>query len=362
MPYAILSAYELFVPKNALMAVVLIARAVVNVVLVMMYPSFLMLSVLMLVMTLFELALTWGYIFRTYPNIRPRLSLFSMATVRGIFGFSVYVFLMALGGQLAFQTSPLIIGHYMSSADVPSVAVPNSLMLILMQFVGGIASVIMPLATNMQTTGNLAALRQVYFKWTKIALALSVCAGLFLIIFGPAFLKFWIGPSFTPESGTVLQILTASYIVFLPVRAVAVPVLMGLGQAKWPTIATLVAGALNLALSILFVTTHGLEGVAWAMAVPNVLLSAVLAFLACRALKITVGTYLATTFPLAVIAAAAALVTLALWGEIWRPDGLFGLCVAGILTVGLCALLWTELVLRDDPHVKAPRLSLLLKG
>ncbi|HRK19362.1 MAG TPA: polysaccharide biosynthesis C-terminal domain-containing protein [Hyphomicrobiaceae bacterium] len=362
MPYAILSAYESFVAKNVLMAIVLIVRTIVNIVLVLMYPSFITLGILMLIATVFEMVLAWGYIFRTYPVIRPRLSLFSMETVRGIFGFSIWVFLMALGSQLAFQTSPLIIGHYMTSADVPSVAVPNSLMLILMQFVGGIASVIMPVATNMQTTGDFATLRHVYFKWTKISLALSVCAGLFLVIFGPSFLKFWIGPSYTPESGAVLQILAASYMVFLPVRGVAVPVLMGLGHAKWPTIATLTAGVMNLGMSIALVGPYGLEGVAWAMAIPNVLLSVVLAILACRALKITPARYLATIFPLAIIATGAAFVTLALWSEIWRPHGMFGLAVAGVLTMGVCVVLWTELVLRDDPHVKAPRLSLLLRG
>lgn len=362
MPYAILSAYESFVAKNTLMAVVLVVRSIVNVVLVLIYPSFLTLGVLMLIATVFEMLLMWGYIFRTYPVIRPRLSQFSMDTIRGIFGFSVWVFLMALGSQIAFQTSPLIIGHYMSTADVPSVAVPNSLMLILMQFVGGIASVIMPVATNMQTSGDFNTLRQVYYKWTKISLALSVCAGLFLIVFGPSFLRFWIGPSFTPESGTVLQILAASYMIFLPVRGVAVPVLMGLGHAKWPTIATLAAGLLNLAMSIAFVGPYGLEGVGWAMAIPNVALALVLAVMACRVLKITPASYLATILPLPLIATAAAFVALALWDEIWRPRGMFGLGIAGVLTVVVCAVLWTELVLRDDPHVKAPRLSLLLKG
>lgn len=362
MPYAILSAYESFVTKNILMAVVLIVRSIVNIILVLVYPSFLTLGVLMLIATIFELILTWGYIFRNYREIRPRLSQFSIETVRGIFGFSIWVFLMALGTQLAFQTSPLIVGKYMSSADVPSVAVPNSLMVMLIQFVGGIASVIMPVATNMQTNNDYSTLRSVYFKWTKISLALSVCAGLFLIIFGPAFLRFWIGPSYTPESGQVLQVLAASYIVYLPVRGVAVPVLMGLGHAKWPTIATLIAGVLNLVMSVALVGPYGIEGVGWAIAIPNVLVSIVLAVQACRALKITPTTYLATIVPLAAIAFGAAFMSLALWYEIWRPHGLFGLGVAGVLTVAVCVILWTELVLRDDPHVKVPRLSLLLRG
>ena len=103
----------------------------------------------------------------------------------------------------------------MTTADVVTFAVPNSLMLILMQFVGGISSVMMPLATNLHTRGEMRALRGILYRWTKITLALSWCAGLYFIVFGPAFLTFWIKSAYSHESDMVLRILTASYLVLL---------------------------------------------------------------------------------------------------------------------------------------------------
>ena len=61
-------------------------------------------------------------------------------------------------------------------------------------------------------------------------------------MFGPAFLANWLGVTFREPGGRVLRILTLSYLVFLPVRGVALPALMGVGKAGWPTIAFFAAG------------------------------------------------------------------------------------------------------------------------
>lgn len=362
MPYAIFSAYEHFILKNWLMIGQLLIRAALNLVLVLWYPGFLSLSILMLVMSVVELLLCWGYVFKSYPEIRPKPHHATMQTVKDIFGFSLYVFLMVIGSQLAFQTSPLIVGYFMTNADVPSVAVPNALMLILTQFIGGIAAVIMPVATNLQSLDKSHELQAVFLRWSKVAVAVSICACLFLIVFGPAFLKYWIGNAYATASGDVLQILAVSYLIFLPARGVAMPILMGLGNAKWPTIATLISGVLNLVLSVWWANTYGLLGVAWGMAIPNIVLAVALTFLACRELKIPLRTYVAQTVPLALIGGISLYLLLALVSELWHPTSFFGLGFAGILTVGLCGLMWTEMVLRNDAHLRLPRVSDLLRG
>ncbi len=362
MPYAIFSAYEHFVLKNGLMVAQLIVRAVLNVVLVLWYPSFLALSLLMLVMSVIELVLCWAYVFRAYPEIRPRPHHATLQTVRDIFGFSLYVFLMVIGSQLAFQTSPLIVGYFMTSGDVPTVAVPNALMLILTQFIGGIAAVIMPVSTNLQAQDKHQDLQGVFLRWSKVAVAVSICACLFLIVFGPAFLKFWIGKAYVAEAGEVLQIVAVSYLFFLPARGVAMPVLMGLGNAKWPTIATLLSGVLNVVLSVWWIGPYGLRGVAWGMAIPNIVLAGALTVLACRALKVPLRVYAAQTLPLAIIGGASIYLLLQLISELWHPTTFISLGIAGVLTVLLCGVMWTEMVLRNDAHLRLPRLSDLLRG
>ena len=357
MPFAILSAYQAFVAKNVLAAIAIVVRIIVNVVLVVWYPNLSMLAISLVAMTAFEMLLGWGYVFKCYPAVRPKLSHVRMDTLRSIFRFSTYVFLLALGGQMIFSTTPLVIGRSMTTADVVAFAVPNSLMLILMQFTGGISSVMMPLATNLHTRGEMRALRDILYRWTKISVALSWWAGVFLLIFGPSFLAFWIKSAYSPESGYVLRVLMVSYMVLLPIRAVAVPMLMGIGEAKWLTIATIAAGVLNLILSLAWVGPYGLDGAAWGTFVPNVALSVVMVWLVCRALAVPIMDYLQATLPLALIGVFAGLVVMGWWENLWHPSGWFGLGIAGLLTVLVSVAIWIGMVLRHDPDVPLPRIS-----
>src|SRR5206468_3955739 len=134
----------------------------------------------------------------------------------------------------------------------------------------------------------------------KIALSLTMMAGLFLIVLGPRFIAWWIDPAYEQPAGEVLQILMVSYLVFLPVRGVALPILMGLGKPGVPTIGFLVAGLVNLGLSIALARPMGLAGVALGTAIPNVLYSGVVLVQACRELQTPVPAFLRYVVPRAV--------------------------------------------------------------
>lgn len=360
MPFAILSAYQAFVVKNALQSAAILFRMIVNVVLVLVNPDLSMVAISLVGLTAFEMVAGWGYVLKTYPDVRPRLGDFEVEALRSIVRFSVYVFLLALGSQLAFQTSAIIIGRWMSATDVVTFGVPNSLMMILVQFVGGISSVMMPMATFLHTRGELPELRSILYKWTKIALALSWCAGVFLLVFGPAFMAFWIKNAYDPEAGYVLRVLMASYLVLLPIQAVATPLLLGIGEAKWITLAMLAAGALNVILSMIWIGPYGLAGMAWATFVSNVLLAICMTGLVCRAMSIPARTYITETLPLPVIGGFAALAVLGWWKAIWGPTDFLGLGIAGLITLVVCAAIWGGLVLRNDAHVTIPRFSQVL--
>jgi hypothetical protein len=92
------------------------------------------------------------------------------------------------------------------------------------------------MATKLNAEGRRAELTDIFLKWSKISLSLSLAAGLFLIVLGPRFVAWWIGPEFERPSGMVLQILTVSSLVFLPIRGVAQPLMMGLGKPKAVTL------------------------------------------------------------------------------------------------------------------------------
>ena len=146
-----------------------------------------------------------------------------------------------------------------------------------------------------------------------------------------------------------------SSLAFLPVRGVALPILMGLGKPRTPTIAFILAGLANLVLSIALARPLGLAGVALGTAIPNVAVRRRRARRRLpRAARSASATYLRYVVPRAALGAIPPLALL-LWFKLGdrRRRTSPGLVAAGAAMVVLFGLTWVFFVYRDDPYVDA---------
>jgi O-antigen/teichoic acid export membrane protein len=351
LPNGVLAAHDDFVPRNVVRLWGVLLRIVLTLGLLTLHASLTLLAVTQLACMVFDFALCWVLVRRRYPATRIRLADFNWPMARGIFAFSLYVLVLNAGARLSFETDSIVIGAFMDVGSIPYFTVANSFIIYLMEFLIAIAAVVMPTATRLQTQGKTGELREIFLKWSKIALSLTLAAGLFLIVLGPRFIAWWIDPTFERPAGEVLQILMISYLVFLPVRGVALPILMGLGKAGLPTIGFLVAGALNLGLSILLVRPLGLAGVALGTAIPNVLFAGAVFVQACRELDVRPVDFVRYVVPRALLGALPVLALL-LWFKVGLGvHTLVGLGAAGIAMTLLFALTWVFFVCRNDPYI-----------
>ena len=351
LPEGILLAHHHFVLRNLIRLAGLLLRLGLTIGLLTLDASLVMLALVQTVCLAFDFGVSWLLIRRRYPGIRLGLRGFEWATVRRIFSFSLYVFLLTAGARLTFETDALVIGAFMGVGAIAFYAVANSIVVYLMEFIVAIAAVVAPMATKLHTEGKPADLREVFLKWSKVAVSLTLMVGLFLITLGPQFIGWWIGPSFEGPAGSVLQILMLSSFVFLPVRGVAQPILIGLGKPRLPAVAFLGTGVLNLVLSMLLVGPLGLTGVALGTAIPNVVFAAVILPAACRELQIGVATYLRYVVPRAALGALPVLALL-LWFRLGvQVHGVIGIATAGLAMVVLFGVTWVFFVYRNDPYV-----------
>ena len=351
LPNGILSAHDDFVPRNMVRLWGVLLRLGLTIGLLALHTSLTVLALVQLACMAFDFGLCWLLVRRRYPATRMRLSDFDWGMTRAIFAFSIYVLVLNAGTRLSFETDSIVIGAYMDVGKIPYFTVANSFIIYLMEFLLSIAAVVMPTATRLQTQGKTAELREIFLKWSKIALSLTMAAGLFLIVLGPRFIAWWVDPSFEQPAGEVLQILMVSYLFFLPVRGVALPILMGLGKAGLPTIGFLVMGVLNLGLSILLVRPLGIAGVAIGTAIPNVLFAAAVFLQACKELDVSVVGFIRYVVPRAVLGALPVFALL-----LWFKGGLevrsiAGLVGAGIAMTLLFAVTWVFFVYRNDPYL-----------
>jgi O-antigen/teichoic acid export membrane protein len=351
LPEGIMFAHHDFVVRNLVRIAGVLLRLCLTIAALTIAGSLIALAAVQLACLVFDFGACCFLIRRRYPGVRFSLGDFDRVMLRRIFSFSLYVLLLSAGARLTFETDALVIGAIQGVEAIPFYVVANSLIVYVMDFVIAIAAVVSPMATTLSTSGAIDQLRDMFLRWSKVALSLTVMVGLFLIVLGPRFIGVWIDPSFEGPSGRILQILMISSLVFLPIRGVAIPILMGIGKPRTPTIAFLITGLANLVLSVLLIGPLGISGVALGTAIPNVGFAIAMWIVTCRELGVAPSAYLKYVVARVAIGALPILLMLQ-WSKVFFDvHTLTGLMAAGSAMVVLFAVTWLLFVYRDDPYV-----------
>ena len=355
-PSAVLQAEGHFVPAHSIAIVVLVCRGVVTVVSLYWLRSLGAMALTQLACTLCEAGLGWLLVRRLVPAARFRLRRLVWADIRPVAAFSVYVLVLSLGVQLSFQTDALIVGRVLGVEAVPYYGVPNSLMVSVMGLIISIAAVVMPTATRLHQQGATGELRVILLKWTKIAFTLVLTVAVYLVVLGPSFLGRWMGPDYKANSGVVLITLALASIIFLPIRGVGLPLLMGLGQPRQVTLAFLGCAVVNIISSLVLIHPLGLFGEALGTAIPNAAFALIAMVLSCRAVQLPVAELLAYVVPGPLLGSLPALAALLALRATWEIDTYGELVAAGVFMC-LVQAAGLFLVFQRDPHIPVPALS-----
>lgn len=354
LPFGILESHHHFVGRNAVKIAGLMLRLLLVVGVLRFYPSLIVLGFVQLGVMLTELVIGLLVVKHSFPGIRFGLRGFNRALLKPILGFSVFAMLLGTGSQLAFQTDQLVISAFGSPEEGTLFDIGNKFFPPLTQMVLGIGMVMMPMATKLQASGDVEELREVFLKWSKIAYSLGLLVIIYLFVLAPEFIAWWMGPTFAQPSARVTRVLAGAFLLFLPIRGVASPLLMGLGRPRIPALAMLAMGIVNLAASLVLVRPLGIAGVAIGTAVPCALYAIVVAIAACRALGLEVSEYARYVLlrpSLGALPAFAVLVLLARSAR-WFPRStpLPHLVASGLVMVVVFAASWLWFVYRGDPY------------
>lgn len=350
LPYGILEAHGDFVARNAVMSGELLLRYGLTLIVLPQRPQVDTIAWILLTTMLVEFSAAWACVRRRHPRVRFSLAHFDRTQVREILSFSVFAMLLNVGALLAFRCDALVIGLALPAESTTQFDLGSKFFEPLMSLVIGIGAVVMPAATRLGASGADDELRDVFVKWSKAALAIVACIAVFLLVLGPEFLGWWAGPEYAGPSGRVLQILMASFAIYLPIRGVALPILMGLGRPARPAFALLVMGVVNVLVSIVLVGPLGLVGVALGTALPNVLFAAYVLRLACRELKEPLSRWLGAVALRPALAIALPVAVAVGWKRAIGIHSFLEFVGAGVCVSAAFAATWILLVLRNDAH------------
>lgn len=351
LPYAVFDAREDFVVRNLILACGLGARVAATVIGLSITPDLVVLALVQIGVAILEFLLCLVVLGRRHSSLRIRPGRIEWALAKSLLAFSVFAFLMNMGTLLAFRLDALVIAAHRAPTDVAIYGWGNKIFDPLIGVVLGIGAVIMPMATRASTQGSLDEVRTAFLKWSKIAVVLVMCIGGYILAVGPQFLEAWVGDEYYAESGVLLQVLMLSFLLFLPVRGVALPVLMGLGRVRAPGLGFLGMGLVNVCLSLALIGPLGLLGVALGTAIPNLVFAFAFAHQACRALDLRVRDWILYAFGRATVACAVAALALEFVSRHVEIAGYARVILAGLVYCSVFGVLTLFFVFRRDPHV-----------
>ncbi len=289
-------------------------------------PGLFGLAVVFTATNLLEHAVLIALSFRLLPGLSLGRRHVDRATLKQVKGSSVDAFLAMLAGRITVQTGAIVVGGYLTAASAAHYAVAARLVEMAKNLLRSITTTLTPAVSEREARGDHDGVRRVLLDGTRGVLYVVLPIHLGLLFFGRPFLARWLGgPDYAGWCFPTLAVLSATLTVGVA-QSVASRILYGMGRLRLFARLALVEAGVNLALSLLLVGAWGLEGVAVAVAGPNVLFCLFVIAYACRVLDVPARRYLAAWAK----PTLCALVPAAVWLAVGPADASWPGIAAGV--------------------------------
>jgi len=234
-----------------------------------------LLAIMQLSISVLVGVLTIVLCFRVYPQLQLGISFLNRSSLKELWRYSFYLFVIAATGQLIYYTDNLVVGAFVSAEAVTFFAVGSRFIEYLGQVGSSLAQTFMPLASNLAAKEQLNQLRRLLIQGTRATLFVSLPIAWALFFRSTTFIGLWMGQQYAQPSGRVLQILLFSSVAISGNR-VGGNIVLGLGKHKPFAVWQTCEAVANLALSVYLVRKIGIIGVAWGTVVPSLVSQLVL--------------------------------------------------------------------------------------
>jgi len=196
---------------------------------------------------------------------------FRRSMLKRISGFSILSFLGDIAERVLFKTDNIVVGAFLPESMVSAYAIPARLVDYPRQLVRRMSHTFSPRFALLSARGEEKDLRDLVTdtaRWATLLMLPFACGLTFL---GADFIEVWIGERL-PDARWVLGFLCLAQLVRAPAIILAAAV-WGTGQLRGATIAITSEAVANLLLSLWWIHTWGLPGVAAGTAVPALVYS-----------------------------------------------------------------------------------------
>ena len=311
---SILDGLERYPEKSLVRVIFLLIRTAGIVVVVNTQSGLMPLGIVYTVVTFAENVTFAGLCFRYLPGLKFAWVHVDRATLKEVRGYSTDAFLAMLAGRITVQTGAILVGLFLPAGQVTYFATAARLVEYAKTLLRTITATLTPGVSAMEARGDHAGIAKLFLHGTRWMLYLVLPVNIGLWCFGKAFLAKWVGPDFVDGSFPTVAILALTLSLGVA-QSVASRILYGLGKLKLFARVALIEAVLNIALTAALILPFGVEGVAVAVAVPNVLFCLFVLAYTMRTLNVTARDYL-LVWVRPVLVSVIPLTVWLLWGEV----------------------------------------------
>jgi O-antigen/teichoic acid export membrane protein len=184
------------------------------------------------------------------------------AVVPGFRSYALWAFAGVIAVRLAYSADSLIIGRFLDPVSITLYFAPWKLVEFVRMIGHGATPFFLPFGSQRWAVGDFEAVSTALYQGIRIVIILTFPLWVFLLGYGKDLLCLWMGPALR-GSYPILVLLVMPQAVILCFSAGS-SLLYGLGLHKYLVVVSLISGAMNVALSVLWVRSLGVAGVALA--------------------------------------------------------------------------------------------------
>ena len=210
-------------------------------------------------LTLTNLVLLLATVAWSKSWLLPRPSLLDAGVMKELLSSGSSFFLIQVAGVIVLSSDNVIVSHYLGAAEVTPYSVTWRLVGLTALLQSLIFPALWPAYTEAYARGDYTWVRRTFAIVMKGTIMLNLVFAAVLVVFGRALIRLWAGPAAVPSNSLLIVMVLWSLISGC--MSVESCLLAALNRVREQAVLSMLAAALNVALSIMLVRYIGSLGV-----------------------------------------------------------------------------------------------------
>jgi O-antigen/teichoic acid export membrane protein len=273
---AISNAYERFVFTRGLNIIKYVSRAILIFALLMQYKSALFLVVLDTIMNIVVIIITMYFVFKKL-KVSFSFKTFNSKLIKEVFSYSIWIFLFAISYRLQWFSGQTILGLTTNTVTVAIFGVGVLLGGYYGAFAGAINTLLLPRATKMSVQNDNAesyTYEMIRVGKVNVFILFLILSG--FLVFGKAFIKLWVGDTYTEAWWVALLIMIA---LTLPlIQSFGNSVLEAKKKNRFKSMVNLITLPIAAFVGFFLSKNYGMNGMIYPLAVAMIINSFIMNF------------------------------------------------------------------------------------